>query len=288
MSPPLPNEAPVPADADLDYRMEDFEPGAGDGRDSVFYHQRTDRAVLDEILGSPPGRVLDVACGSGELAARMVPAGWEAWGLEASDHMLDLGRWQGFDRRVALARGIAESLPFQTGSFDRVVCKGSVDHFADQAAFMREAARVLRPDGHLIVALANFDALARRLGRNVNTIARRLGTPAPAGRPYWRPPATHSVWGNLGYVRVLGGRHFALERVYGVSLGHHFRPWRLAVDRLPRRVGWAAMTMLDEIARRWPAAGDMIISVWRPREQATVLPGGSSQDDPIDRSPASE
>ncbi len=288
MSPPLPRNAPILAAADLDYRMEDFEPGAGDGRDSAFYHQRTDRAVLDQILGSPPGRVLDVACGSGELAARMVPAGWEAWGLEASDHMLDLARWQGFDQRVVLTRGIAESLPFRAGSFDRVVCKGSVDHFADQATFMQETARVLQPDGRLVIAMANFDALARRLGRSINAIARMLGAPDPAGRPYWQPPETHTVWGDLKYVRALGGRHFALERVYGVSLGHHFHPWRLAVDRLPRRVGWAAMTMLDGIARRWPAAGDMIVSVWRPREQAAASPGAPSQDDPIDRSPASE
>jgi SAM-dependent methyltransferase len=245
--------------------MEDFEPGAGSGRDSVFYHWRTDRAVLDEVVRSPPGRVLDVACGDGGLAASLGAARWEAWGLEASAHMLGLGRWQGFDRRAILARGIAESLPFREGSFDHVLCKGSLDHFADRAAFMEEAARVLRPDGRLVIALANFDALSRRLGRSTHAIARVLGTPGPAGRPYWQPPATHTVWGNLAYVRSLGGRRFTLERCYGVSLLHHFRPWRLAVNRLPQRLGWAAMTVLDSVARRWPAAGDMIVSVWRPR-----------------------
>lgn len=246
--------------------MEDFEPGAGSGRDSAFYHQRTDRAVLDEAMRRPPGRVLDVACGDGGLAARLGAARWEAWGLEASAHMLGLGRWQGFDRQAVLARGIAESLPFREGSFDRVLCKGSVDHFAAPDAFMEEAARVLRPDGRLIIALANFDALSRRLGRRVHAIARVLGAPGPAGRPYWQPPATHTVWGDLAYVRALGGHRFALERCYGVSLLHHFRPWRLALDRLPPRLGWAAMTVLDSVARRWPATGDMIVSVWRPRQ----------------------
>src|SRR4030042_5178118 len=65
-----PTKAPPPAVVDLDYHMEDFEPGAGAGRDSAFYHRRTDRAGLDEALGRRPGRVLDVACGRGELAAR--------------------------------------------------------------------------------------------------------------------------------------------------------------------------------------------------------------------------
>jgi SAM-dependent methyltransferase len=263
----------VPAGVDLDYRMEDFEPGAGSGRDSLFYHQRTDRAVLDEVVSQPPGRALDVACGSGALAARLGEAGWEAWGLEASSHMLGLGRWQGFDRRVVMVRGIAEALPFREGSFDGVLCKGSLDHFADQAASIEEAARVLRPDGRLVIALANFDALSRRLGRGIHAIARALGTPGPdarppgGGRPYWEPPTTHTVRGDLAYVRSLGGRRFALERCYGVSLLHHFRPWRLVVNRLPPRVGWAAMTVLDRVARRFPAASDMIVAVWRPRRQ---------------------
>jgi SAM-dependent methyltransferase len=255
-----------PAAVDLDYHMEDFEPGAGHGTDSAFYHRRTDQAVMDEALSRTPGRVLDVACGSGELAARLAAAGWEAWGLEASSHMLGLGRWQDFDRHVLMVRGIAEALPFPDDSFDCVVCKGSLDHFADQAAFMRDAARVLRPEGRLVIAIANFDSLSRRLGRRINALARLLGMPPPHGRPYWQPPPTHMVWGDLAYVRSLGGPLLALERCYGVSLLHHFLPWRLAVDRLPQRLGWRALGVLDTMAHRWPAASDMIVSVWHRKQ----------------------
>jgi SAM-dependent methyltransferase len=187
--------------------------------------------------------------------------------------MLGLGRWQGLDRQVIMVRGIAEALPFREASLDYVLCKGSLDHFADQAAFMEEAARVLRPDGRLVIALANFDALSRRLGRAIHTMARILGTPGPAGRPYWQPPATHTVWGGPAYVRALGGHRLALERCYGVSLLHHFRPWRLLVNRLPPRLAWAIMTALDGVAHRWPATGDMIVSVWRPRRPRANEPG---------------
>jgi SAM-dependent methyltransferase len=256
----------APTGVDLDYHMEDFEPDAGSGRDSAFYHRRTNQAVLAEALCRSPGRVLDVACGSGELAASLAAAGWEAWGLEASSHMLGLGRWQGFDRQVVMVRGIAEALPFPEGSFDRVLCKGSLDHFADATAFMKEAARVLRPDGRLVIALANFDALSRRLGRGIDAVARLLGMRPPEGRPYWQPPPTHMVRGDLAYVRSLGGPSFFLERCYGVSLLHHFRPWRVVVDRLPPRLSWEVMTALEGIARRWPAAGDMIVSVWHRKQ----------------------
>ena len=289
----------MPADVDLNYRMEDFEPGADSGRDSLFYNQRTDQAVLHEVVSRSPGLVLDVACGSGALAARLGEAGWEAWGLEASGHMLGLGRWQGFDRQIVMVRGIAEALPFREGSFDRVLCKGSLDHFADQAAFMEEAARILRPDGRLVIALANFDALSRRLGRGIHAIARALGAAGPAragpdadarsgppsggGRPYWEPPPTHTVRGDLAYLQSLGGRRFVLERCYGVSLLHHFRPWRLMVDRLPPRLGWAAMTVLDGVARHCPAAGDMIVAVWRPRRSRAGTSGPPAEASPIDR-----
>jgi SAM-dependent methyltransferase len=279
--------------------MEDFEPGAGTGRDSLFYHQRTDQAVFDEVARRPPGRVLDVACGSGALAARLGEAGWEAWGLEASGHMLGLGRWQGFDRQAVMVRGIAEALPFREGSFDRVLCKGSLDHFADQATFVEEAARILRPDGRLVIALANFDALSRRLGRGIHVIARVLGTPGPArtgpdaapsggGHFYWEPPPTHTVRGDLAYVQSLGGRRFALERCYGVSLLHHFRPWRIIVNRLPPRVSWAAITVLDGIARHCPAAGDMIVTVWRPRRPGANTSRPPAEASPIDRRRAPE
>jgi SAM-dependent methyltransferase len=268
--------------------MEDFEPGASSGRDSLFYHQRTDQAVFDEVARRPPGRALDVACGSGALAARLGEAGWEAWGLEASSHMLGLGRWQGFDRQILMVRGIAEALPFREGSFDRVLCKGSLDHFADQATFVEEAARILRPDGRLVIALANFDALSRRLGRGIHAIARVLGTPGPAGRPHWQPPPTHTVRGDLAYVRSLGGRRFALEGCYGVSLLHHFRPWRIIVNRLHPRLSWAAMTVLDGIACRWPAAGDMIVTVWRPRRPGANTSHPPAEASPIDRRQAPE
>jgi SAM-dependent methyltransferase len=272
----------APEGVDLDYRMEDFEPGAGSGRDSLFYHRRTDEAVLNEIVGRAPGRVLDVACGSGALAARLGEAGWEAWGLEASSHMLGLGQWHGSDRRVIMVRGIAEVLPFREASFESVLCKGSLDHFADQAAFIDEAARVLLPDGRLVIALANFDALSRRLGHGVHAIARALGAPEAAGRPYWEPPLTHTVRGDLAYAQSLGGRLFSLERCYGVSLLHHFRPWRLIVNRLPPRLAWAAMTALDRVSERWPAAGDMIVAVWRRRGLGTSASAPPAPARPID------
>ena len=146
---------------DLDYSIHDFQPEMH--RDSQFYFQRIPEVVAREgtLAG---GRVLDVACGVGEVARQLRQKGSETWGLDPSMEMLGLSRWLFPDSNIVLVRGIAEALPFRDGSFDRVICQGSLDHFVHPRAFMREAARVVKPSGPAIIARANFASLSCRLG----------------------------------------------------------------------------------------------------------------------------
>jgi SAM-dependent methyltransferase len=164
-----------------------------------------------------------------------------------------------------IVRSIAERLPFRDGAFDRVMCQGSLDHFADPAAFMREAARVLAPDGRVVIALANFESVACRVGRAVDRVKRRLGRPRPAWRLYWQIPHDHTVKGDLPYVRALGGDALVLERTWGISLLWSVRPYGWALDRLPESLARSIWRGFDRLARSRPAHADMIISVWRKR-----------------------
>jgi len=254
---------PPAAAVDLDYCIDDYKPGRH--RDSAFCCQRIDQAVLSEASLGRPERVLDVACGVGNLVAGLQEQGCEAWGLEASASMLALGRWLQPHDRVTRVRGIAEVLPFRGGSFDRVLCKGSLDHFADPAAFMREAARILTPDGRLVIALSNYESLSCHVGQAFYRVRQALGIPFPRGGRYWMQPPDHTVKGDLRFVQGLGDGYFRLERCYGVSLLWLFGPWSDIVDGLPLRLAWAMMTFLDCGAYRLPGAADMIVSVWRLR-----------------------
>ena len=165
-----------------------------------------------------------------------------------------------------MVRSIAETLPFVDASFDRVICQGSLDHFADAHAFMREAARILKPDGRVVIALANFESLSCRLGRGVDRIKRRLGRLRPPWRPYWIIPDDHNVKGDMAFIRALGGNVLALDHVRGISLLWLFSRYGQALDALPAGAARAIWRSLDAAARLRPEASDMIISVWRRRE----------------------
>jgi SAM-dependent methyltransferase len=103
--------------------------------------------------------VLDVACGTGIVAreaARRAGANGRVIGLDANPGMLAVARDQA--PGVTWQHGRAEALPFPDGSFDAVVSQFGLMFFTDRRAAIREMRRVLRPGGHLAIAV--WDALA--------------------------------------------------------------------------------------------------------------------------------
>jgi SAM-dependent methyltransferase len=253
---------------DLTYDLEeDIVPGPW-RRDSLFMFRRAEQAVLDAAMAAGGGRVLDVACGTADQAGRLARRGCQAWGLEPSPRMLGLARYRREQRgeTVRLVQGIAERLPFTDDSIDVVVCQGSLDHFARPHQFMAEAARILKPEGRAVIALANFESLSCRLSRALYRGKQALGLPVDRGqRPYWEIPPNHTFRGDLRLVRSLGGPHLELEECYGLSLMWLFRRWSLFLESLPAPVAWRLLNGLDRIAHSFPGAADMIVSVWRPR-----------------------
>jgi erythromycin 3''-O-methyltransferase len=64
----------------------------------------------------------------------------------------DRARARNLDDRLVLRLGSATDIPFEAGSFDRIVALESAFHFDTRQAFFREARRVLRPGGTLATA----------------------------------------------------------------------------------------------------------------------------------------
>ena len=101
-------------------------------------------------------RVLDVASGSGDLAAafakRVGPSG-QVWMTDINPAMLEVGRDKLIDSGVfaPLALCDAEKLPFPANSFDCVSVAFGLRNMTHKDRALTEMARVLRPGGRVIV-----------------------------------------------------------------------------------------------------------------------------------------
>ena len=121
-------------------------------------HPLITRDRLREALGPKPGeRVLEVGPGTGYYTldlAEWVGAEGEVEILDLQQQMLDHTVRRARERgvwNVNSTRGDAQELPYQDGSFDAVILIATLGEIPDQDAALREAARVLRPEGRLIV-----------------------------------------------------------------------------------------------------------------------------------------
>jgi SAM-dependent methyltransferase len=87
---------------------------------------------------------------------------------------------------VRLLRSQAERLPFDTGSFDIVLCTEVLEHTFDPAEVIRELMRVAKPGGRVVVSIpseANIDRAKRAL-RRIPVLRRLLRSLADAGNEW--------------------------------------------------------------------------------------------------------
>lgn len=117
---------------------------------------RLRRDCVLTLLDRPPGLVLDIGCGPGEMAPMLRARGWRFWGVDLSRGMLaEARRTPGDSPGVAFAHADAQHLPFRDGLFDAVLAMGVLEYAADDVRALVEMARVLRPGGVLIFTLAH-------------------------------------------------------------------------------------------------------------------------------------
>jgi ubiquinone/menaquinone biosynthesis C-methylase UbiE len=132
----------------------------------AFQEERND--ILISLL--PPrsgGLALDLGCGTGIMLDKLSARYGRVAGLDISQEMLE-----GFDLSdlrdglsVGLVRGDMAALPFATGQFDAIVCRSALHHMDDEQGVLAEIARVLAPDGRLVLGEPANDNLLTRAAR---------------------------------------------------------------------------------------------------------------------------
>ena len=111
------------------------------------------------------GHVLDLGCGTGELARHMGAAWLRVTGCDISAEMLAraaAGDPDGAVEWVELDAGWRR-LPFESATFDAVVAASVLEYVDEPAAVLRECARVLRPGGVVLCTVPDLNHPVRWL-----------------------------------------------------------------------------------------------------------------------------
>jgi ubiquinone/menaquinone biosynthesis C-methylase UbiE len=117
-------------------------------------HQTT--LALAAGIVHQPVSVLDVGCGTGKLLRRAKTTWPQAQliGIDPAPGMIE--RAKRLTANATFSTGMAEALPLQDASVDLALSTSSFHHWQDQAAGMREVARVLRPGGYFLLMDVSF------------------------------------------------------------------------------------------------------------------------------------
>ena len=115
------------------------------------------RRVVGEVRRAKPGRILDVATGTGDLAIAMARRirDVQVLGVDLSEQMLAVARRKiearGLDGRIVLDRGDAERLAVADASVYVATVAFGVRNFGDLGAGLRELARTIKPGGKVVI-----------------------------------------------------------------------------------------------------------------------------------------
>lgn len=111
------------------------------------------RRAVEALAPAEGERVLDLCCGTGDLALALARSGARVTGADFSLPMLGRGARKARRRgaRIWLCGADAVHLPFRNASFDAACVGFGVRNLADPLAGLREIRRVLRPGGRLAV-----------------------------------------------------------------------------------------------------------------------------------------
>jgi ubiquinone/menaquinone biosynthesis C-methylase UbiE len=129
---------------------------AGDFGQIARYTAQCAERFVDRLQIQPGARVLDVACGTGNLAIPAARTGAQVWGVDIAPNLLDQARERANAEglRATFEEGDAEQLPYPDAHFDVVMSMFGAMFGPRPELVATELARVCRPGG--TIAMANW------------------------------------------------------------------------------------------------------------------------------------
>ena len=128
---------------------------------SRYWRRRLARIRLAyeaSVLRSKNIRICDAGCNLGDFLAEC-PAAWEKYGVELSPAFAEYAAARG----LVIHNGLLEDANYPTDYFDVVTMYSVIEHVYDLGAFVREARRIIRPGGLLVLGTGNRRSLQARV-----------------------------------------------------------------------------------------------------------------------------
>jgi 2-polyprenyl-3-methyl-5-hydroxy-6-metoxy-1,4-benzoquinol methylase len=131
-----------------------------------FWH-RGKLTMIDQLIRphlKAGSRILEIGCGAGNLLLQATVAGSYPVALDLSMQSLTFVRSRLEEanssaeapKGFACVQAIGECIPLQGSSFDCVILSEVIEHLETPQISIREATRVLRPGGHLLITTPNY------------------------------------------------------------------------------------------------------------------------------------
>ncbi len=151
--------------------------------------RRWRRLAVREVVW-PGDRVLDVCCGTGDLAIEAERRGGRVVGLDFSERMLERARPK--SGTIEWVQGDALALPFADGEFDAATVGFGIRNLEDLELGLRELGRVLRPEGRVaVLEITRPRGLLRAFFRLwLDVLVPLAGRVLPGGKAYTYLPAS--------------------------------------------------------------------------------------------------
>ena len=113
---------------------------------TTLFKTRIIKSLFDKK--DPKLKLLDAGCGSGFMLSALHEYYEEGYGIDMSPEAIKFGEQF---TKAKLMIGNAEKLDFKDAEFDCIVSTDAFEHIPDDNAAMREAHRVLKPGGFIII-----------------------------------------------------------------------------------------------------------------------------------------
>lgn len=233
---------------------------------AIALWRATEFAMLRDISFATP--VLDLGCGTGEVARLVLRSHWPVDGLELVANEARVAHISGVYRAVIRADGTR--LPLASNTYGAVYSHSVLEHIPSDLDAVREAARVLQPGGRLVFTVPT-PAFAERIQRESGNAA-LLSTNARLGHFHYR---SLEEWTDR-----LGERGLTVVASRGHLPAATQRTWRRLDELMVRRVGGRrVLDWFRGLHRRglvpmplWLGLWSTLL--WRPFRRPVDVPGG--------------